>query len=374
MTISIIGWYGTETLGDRAILDGIFIVLSKALKHFNIKIGSLYPFFTERTLFEDKDFLGKSVPIKQISIFDIKSDQCRYDAISNSDVVIIGGGPLMDLEELFLLKKAMLLARHKGIPTIIMGCGLGPLNNREYIDVVDEILSLATKISFRDNFSKEKAKLLYGCKHQIECIGDPAIISIENYKHQNTCNTSEKYVVINFREYPKSQYGTVLQDAFECECEVVNLLSEKFDNILLVPMHTFSIGGDDRYYLTKIANTLKHKNIKVQHEPINLKQLYEIYSNAYGCIGMRYHAVVMQTILNGNNCIFNYTGKRGKIRGFLEKINGEEFYKDREFDLKEEKKISIESFVNKLERKEYFKYTYSHMIERYIRFIDSCIN
>ncbi len=44
MRILIIGWYGTETIGDRAILAGLISFFSKVYRCFEIKIGSLYPF------------------------------------------------------------------------------------------------------------------------------------------------------------------------------------------------------------------------------------------------------------------------------------------------------------------------------------------
>lgn len=56
MEITIIGWYGTETIGDRAILAGIISLLSKSISNLSIRLGSLYPFYSERTLYEDSDF------------------------------------------------------------------------------------------------------------------------------------------------------------------------------------------------------------------------------------------------------------------------------------------------------------------------------
>ena len=56
MKITIIGWYGTETIGDRAILAGLFSVFAKVYEDFEIKLGSLYPFFSERTINEDYSF------------------------------------------------------------------------------------------------------------------------------------------------------------------------------------------------------------------------------------------------------------------------------------------------------------------------------
>ena len=53
MRILILGWYGTETIGDRAIFAGLMQLLSQSLGDINVTVGSLNPFFTERTLIED---------------------------------------------------------------------------------------------------------------------------------------------------------------------------------------------------------------------------------------------------------------------------------------------------------------------------------
>ena len=95
MKITIIGWYGTETIGDRAILAGLISFFHKSLDNFEIKLGSLYPFFTERTVDEDhafyRQFVGKDI---KIDIFNSKDSKALVKAIRASDLVVMGGGPL----------------------------------------------------------------------------------------------------------------------------------------------------------------------------------------------------------------------------------------------------------------------------------------
>ena len=97
MVVSIIGWYGTETMGDRAILDGILSILSEYSKHITVQIGSLFDFYTRRTLMEEKDVFNKTAPLTKLKIFDIKDKKVREEKIKCSDVLLFGGGPLMDL-------------------------------------------------------------------------------------------------------------------------------------------------------------------------------------------------------------------------------------------------------------------------------------
>ena len=62
------------------------------------------------------------------------------------------------------------------------------------------------------------------------------------------------------------------------------------------------------------------------------------YKNGYFNIGMRFHSVVLQTILSANNYVLDYTEpNKGKIFGFLKDIDDNEFYVNRYISLQENK-------------------------------------
>ena len=113
MKITIIGWYGTETIGDRAILAGLISFFNKTYDDFEIKLGSLYPFFSQRTINEDygfyKEIIKKDI---KIDIFNSKDSKDLLNAIKDSDLVVMGGGPLMDLNELFMVEYAFKKAKN----------------------------------------------------------------------------------------------------------------------------------------------------------------------------------------------------------------------------------------------------------------------
>lgn len=369
MVVSIIGWYGTETMGDRAILDGILAVLSENSKRLTVQIGSLFEFYTHRTLLEEKEVFSKTAPFAELEIFDIKDKKIREEKIKCSDLVLLGGGPLMDLEELFLIKKCFICAKQCKIPTVIMGCGMGPLKRDDYISVVYDILSMASKISFRDMTSLKLSKQMYGENENTTCLGDPAIISIENYKRGNKRKAATN-IVVNFRDYPQHEYGAKSNFRIEDIRRLLTELQKDDMEVILVPMHTFGIGGDDRLFLSKLVYNQQYKHVKVIHSPLNLEDLYQIYANAYGCIGMRYHAVIMQTILNGNNIIVNYTDPNtGKIRGFLNDVDINGFYKERILNIQTEEDVNIDHFVSILKEQQHFSYQYTTIREKYVDFL-----
>lgn len=354
-------------MGDRAILDGIIKIFSKTYGTCNIAIGSLYPFFTEHTLLKDRDeYLNENNEIK-LSIFDQKSSSELKKNVKNSNLVIMGGGPIMDLEELYIIKKGFEIAHRNKIKTCLLGCGIGPLNNNRLINVTKQILKNTDLGIFRDNNSKEVAKKYCNSKEKkIYCLPDPAVVSILFYKQNNKNEIKQNNeIVVNFRQHP-AEYDNSNNSIDDILSSIIKGISKNYNSVRLVPMHTFFIGGDDRVYLSKIKNMIPENNISVINKPMSLYEMYKIYSEAEACIGMRYHSVVMQTILNGNNYIVDYTSpKTGKISGFINELDKKEFYNDRYYNYTTGEMFDIENISNVLKKNEKYNYLYVDIISKY---------
>jgi len=346
MTITIIGWYGTETIGDRAILAGLISFFNKTYDNFEIKLGSLYPFFSQRTLNEDysfyKDIIKKDI---KIEIFNSKDSKELSQAIKESDLVAMGGGPLMDLPELFMVEYAFKKARKQGVKTALLGCGVGPLFHKKYRKSVLNISLHSDIIILRDNKSRDNLEEIYKefnkffDSNLVNTSYDPAVECTLEYNKMNT-KEEQEYIAVNLREFPL-EYNRD-NDAKDINKELKNFisaLSEKYKDreIRLIPMHYFYIGGDDRVFLNSIALELNQDNIKVQNPNLTLKETIGVYRNAYFNVGMRFHSVVLQTVSSGKNYVLDYTEpKKGKIYGFLSDIDKTDFFKDRYISLQED--------------------------------------
>lgn len=307
----------------------------------------MYPFFSERTINEDysfyKDIIGKDI---KIDIFNSKDSKELLSMIQDSDLVAMGGGPLMDLSELFMVEYAFKKAKKLGVKTALLGCGLGPLFQKKYRKSVLNIAQNSDIVILRDTKSKDNLQDIYKefSKYfdasSANTSYDPAVECTLQYNKQNNRNQKE-YIAINLREFPL-EYNKQ-KDSTNINEELKNFIKDvavKYSDkeIRLIPMHYFYIGNDDRVFLNSIAMDLNLENIKVQNPNLTLKETIKVYQNAYFNIGMRFHSVVLQTITSGKNYILDYAEpKKGKIYGFLKDIDKNSFYDGRYISLQEDK-------------------------------------
>lgn len=361
MNIVVIGWYGTETIGDRAIFTGLLSFFNQSFKSFNVTLGSLYPFYTKRMINEDRELWSKILN-KQISvnIFNSKKSKELVSAIKEADLVCMGGGPLMHISELYMIEYAFKKAKKLGKKTALIGCGVGPLFTKQSQKSVINIAQNSDIIILRDKQSKINLINIFKKFNKeinpesLFCSYDPAVeCAIKYDSHINDLNKTN-IINVNLREFPENYSKNIGKKIINSKLsQFVYDLAEKYgDNrIILTPMHYFHIGNDDRYFLNEIYLKASLDNVFVQDEILTLEQTMMNFKTAKFCIGMRFHSVVLQTILNGNNYVLDYTEpKKGKINGFISDIDTQDFYKTRYISLQEDiiqltnMKINDESF------------------------------
>ena len=365
MNVCILGWYGTETLGDRAILDGIIKIFENKQKGNRYFLGSLIPFFSERTMYYDRD-IYQIEGDAELTIFCEKDKNELINYINKTDYLIMGGGPIMDISEIYIIRKAFMYAKQRGIKTAIVGCGYGPFHDQGYWNIAREILAYSDVLIFRDKFSEQRAHGDAKGKRTIS-LSDPAVISALVYRENNPSKRKE-YIAINYRDTRFKTYRDKIVDDKQNICNLTNLICNNFSEVYLVPMHTFYWGGDDRRYFAELCQECCGENVEIVFKPQSLYDLYSFFSNAFGCIGMRYHSVVLQTILNGNNVVLDYTEPRiGKVSAFMSETD-QIFFENRIVNLTEGNWWKIENFVHALKSGNRFYYSAcsNRIIDEYI--------
>jgi len=332
MKVCIIGWYGTETIGDRAILAGTLALLSEGFDNVEVSLGSLYPFFSKRTVREDAS-LWKELTDQDICVelFDSTNVKELKQAILKSDLLLIGGGPFMDLREMHMLAFAFRYARRQGVRCGVFGCGVGPLRKKVYWRALEDILNAADFVVFRDQLSLSLLEDAGVTKkdHYRSAI-DPAAYCAWLYRQKHKSMESVRRIPINFRALSSDYMPTDSTQEFEAfACQLVRQLADAHDDheIVLMPNHYFSIGGDDRVFLNTIKFRVNADNVRVQNSPLSLKATMNVFASSAACIGMRFHAGLLMSLLCGRCRFVNYTGATGgKIRGYLQAIDPAGFF------------------------------------------------
>ncbi|NCB69653.1 MAG: radical SAM protein [Bacteroidia bacterium] len=319
MQIFITGWYGTETVGDKAILAQIIAELKLEFgTKTDIIVTSLFPHITQRTI-EELDL--------QVTVIDAYSESFVAYA-KGSELVIMGGGPLMDLDELALPLIAFKLAKTSGHRNVVYGCGLGPLFIDRNIRVVKKILYLADEIKLRDNESVRLANKLLNSSKNVVMTGDPAKRFVDQYQKQKTqkqkpilsCFLRElTYEYFRDKNYDvflemKQNFEKGLAEFILNKAKEINAEEIRFDH-----MHNFVVGNDDRDFSRYfIKNYFQSSEVKVSYNNrlSTVDSIVESMQQSQHNICMRFHSVLFAETLQTSFSAIDYTSG-GKIFNYL---------------------------------------------------------
>lgn len=320
----ITGWYGTETTGDKAILGGIIREARGICPELNhVHVSSIVPYFTEETM-------------EQLSIGDIgysvigRGWRDNGRAIRRSDWVVMGGGPLMELYEVYTVLLTVMRAWLRGKRTVIWGCGIGPLHKKGMKRAVRLLLKLSDLIILRDAFSPTVYPAVTKGIEYHPCI-DPAVqylLDVRDEIGPAKKDEDKKTVLFCIRELPlqyctsKEEHARV-KDQFiqEIGKTVERLLNDSRIRIRFFPMNTFVIGQDDRQYYGEIVKVLPESDrIEFLREDFTLHEAVGEFMKVDAAVAMRFHSVVFANTLGVPTLAVDYDMLGGKIRGFMEEL------------------------------------------------------
>ncbi len=334
--VLVCGWYGTETLGDKAILAGLTHCLRLARPDLQIDIASLEPYVTRNTAHQMPELNPNSILFHQEAITQLET--------SSYDSLIIGGGPLMSgIRESLDLLKLVAMAKSKQTPVMIAGCGVGPLKNDVAKKAIEEILSLSDEIIFRDQSSKILAEQELKLSQTPKVALDPAFLWVhQNHKESNR----SRRLILALREWPRDYQNSSkmqpleAQNHFENEIrKLISLLKDQVPDMEIYPfcMHKYAKGGDDRAYYRKIFKNEPELNSKIpnQHRPPD--EDLSLFSTSQYILAMRFHSLVFALGTQTPYSVIDYT-RGGKIRALSNDLRIQDNVEDLE-DFKAQKTL-----------------------------------
>ncbi len=328
--VLICGWYGTETLGDKAILGGVINALHDSLPNMEIHLASLEPYISEMTIQQMSELQG----------CELHSITSAVQVAGAMDLVVFGGGPLMALSVLADMIAIFQKALEGKVPTLIAGCGVGPLGAPFYNQVIKYLLEKASHRIYRDQKSKQIAQMLGVDTALDEVAEDPAFTWVQSCMLSDTNSQIQSEIakpmtlLLGLRDWPYQEYAydlslvkaERLKNSFEKEIiKALEQLVNKYPNLKIVPfpMCTNHIGNDDRWFYRKlfrnnsqIQNSLDLTHLAAEISPLDA---VNIFKSASVALTMRFHSIVFALSTGIPTVAIDYTLGKGKVNSLAEK-------------------------------------------------------
>lgn len=315
--ILIIGWYGTETAGDKAILAALVRRLHRENPGARLQLASMNPDYSRWTL--------KEMSLQSLDLLDIFS-RSFPPALSPDDEIVMGGGPLMHIPALGMVLNLFRKARANGAAPRILGCGIGPLEKGDPYDAMArEILLLARDVELRDSDSVRWAQEKTA-RADIRLSGDPARETVELWRNRHTATTRRAELCLYLRRLPQGYVRHLNKTEYSSLLERINRqLALWIDHLAttlrlkprFLPMHCLFAGGDDREYARDLARRFPAgRKPLVEERPQTVDELLASMHAARLCLCMRFHSVVFAHTLRAPFVALDYT-RGGKIAAYL---------------------------------------------------------
>lgn len=326
----ICGWYGTETAGDKAILGGVVQALRQAMGDIDICLASLYPHISQVTMLQMPD-LGhiQVVPI-----------DAAAGLLDSAALLAFGGGPLMAIPRMAVMVGLFERAIRLKVPTLVAGCGVGPMGHAVPNELVRRLLALAQMRIYRDEGSRELASTLGINTSKDEVAEDPAFTWLEGAQAQSASRRSPHRLLLGLRDWPFRDYAPHLDEASANKIKqdfdqgMVHMLSTLIDEypeleIAPLPMCANSYGGDDRfYYIDTLCRNEKVKqalDMTLLGKEMAPQQYVDEFRRSTFALTMRFHSLVFAAATHTPCLAIDYTVGKGKVGALATQLRVPQF-------------------------------------------------
>jgi polysaccharide pyruvyl transferase WcaK-like protein len=321
--VLIMGWYGRETTGDKAILASL---LHNIAGHSVRILKSTYDVdYSRQTLNEIEAPTVRCLP-NDIASF--------LKALDGVDVVVIGGGPLKESGQMLEWSMRVAIAKSLGKKIMVYGCGIGPLHSAQVRQHVAQILHLADRITLRDAIAVRNAIELGIPEDRITLAADPAmglLIPSVRFAGRNaeplTIGVSLRRLTKHYAPTGKAIEATRQESVFHeaATSTVRRVLQMHGTQVVLVPM-ALRREDDDREVLRQLQTGLGHDpRISLIEHYASPAALLEHFKKFDFFVAMRFHSAVFAMLSQVPLVAIDYDSQGGKTTGLMQAMGLSEF-------------------------------------------------
>ncbi|MDZ4699284.1 MAG: polysaccharide pyruvyl transferase family protein [Rhodothermales bacterium] len=319
--VLICGWYGTETLGDKAILGGIVDTLRLTHPDAEVDVAAIEPYITENT--------RRQMPeLRLARILSLAEARTQVKAGAYG-LVVMGGGPLMTgVSQCIDMLELLALGRAAGAATLVAGCGIGPLGGPRDA-IVRELLETADRVLLRDRRSIATARNVLGWDGEAGVMLDPAFLWIARQAAGTPVEPTDR-VLLALRDWPVNEYAAGLSpdDAIRArthfEEEVLGFAdgaADRMPGAVVIPfcMHKQAVGGDDRMFYRRLLADRPALLARLDDRHRPPAEDLAAFRSSRLVVAMRFHSVVFAIAAGRPFLAIDYT-LGGKIAGLLDDL------------------------------------------------------
>jgi polysaccharide pyruvyl transferase WcaK-like protein len=322
----VCGWYGTETLGDKAILAATVGVLETLAPGERMVIASLDPVCSRITLEE----------MPELARCEIIEASQAMDRVQDFRAVVFGGGPLMGVRPMLVMESIFARAKILGVPGIIAGCGVGPLGSPAINTSIRGLLASASSRIFRDEASRAMAEKLLGRNLACDSVcDDPATAWVASQRTSTTAVTSNSLLALGLRDWPHRQYAASLglRQAERIKHHFESTLIRSLEMLLIkrpelrvlpIPFCTHHAGGDDRLLYWRLVGASKLLrsafDMSLMSREFPPREYVSLMRRCDAILTMRFHSLVFASALGLPAVAIDYTLGRGKTYALGKRI------------------------------------------------------
>jgi polysaccharide pyruvyl transferase WcaK-like protein len=315
----VCGWYGTETLGDKAILGGVIAAARRARPDMVVDVASLEPYVSHMT--------SRQMPELAVDRVLGPGEARRAVQAGDYEVVAVGGGPLMSpVPWCTFLLELISDARKVGAKTVVAGCGVGPLFVEHRNAAIQHLLELADEVVLRDLASAETARKNLGVTRSCATGLDPAFVWIRN-QLPPVVERNPGQILLALRDWPVAEFAAGMKPAeaertkarFEAElARMIRTLLQEDASLEIVPfcMHKYSVGGDDRIFYRRLLADFPEVLARLDDRHRSPAEDLQTIARSRAILAMRFHSVVFALSTATPFFAVDYT-MGGKIQGLL---------------------------------------------------------
>jgi polysaccharide pyruvyl transferase WcaK-like protein len=282
--VSILGWYGNETVGDQAILGGILRRLDPAQVTQTTSDRAV----SEATL--------SALGAEAVTLID-DSPQAAVQAACEADLVLIGGGPIKEGEIVDGWADALRAAVRAGAATMVFGCGVGPVRTPAAAARIRRLFAACHGVTLRDEGSVRLAARLGADTAATHVAADSALAlplpDLPAHDAAGPVGLSLRGLARDYHLPGGRSIAQIEADVAEAYIALIRHIHDVIGrDVVLVPTQMDGPGNDPEV-LGRLRNRVADKarvHLLDHREPVGLVRELAGLSML---VGMRFHSVLL---------------------------------------------------------------------------------